>query len=78
MNTQQIKTDLINAINQTNNPVLLMEMSKLIDIDLKDENVIKLSSDQITDLEHAIAQIEKGEYFTHEEAKKLANEWLED
>ena len=47
MNTQHIKTNLINAINQTSNLVLLMEISKLIDINLDDEMVIKLNKKQI-------------------------------
>lgn len=53
-------------------------MSRLIDIDLHDENIIKLSQDQIEELEMAIAQIEKGEFITHEEAKKQSITWLED
>ncbi len=78
MRTQEIKTNLINAINQTNDPILLMEISKLIDIDFADEKVIKLNKKQIIEIETAIAQIENGEYLFHEEAKKQFKEWLED
>jgi len=78
MNTQQIKADLIDAIKQSNNPVFLMEISKLIDIDLENEKVIKLKKAQIEELKTAIAQIENGELLTHEEAKKQAEEWLQD
>ena len=78
MNTQQIKADLIDAINQSDNPVFLMEVSKLIDIDLENEKVIKLKKDQVKELKTAIAQIENGELLTHEEAKKQAEEWLQD
>ena len=78
MNTQKIKASLIDAINQSDNPVFLMEVSKLIDIDLKDEKVIKLKKDQVDELKTAIAQIENGELLTHEEAKKQAEEWLQD
>jgi predicted transcriptional regulator len=74
---QEIKTNLINAINQTDNPVLLMEISKLIDIGFADEKVIKLNKRQISDIETAIAQIENGEFLTNEEAKKQSKEWLE-
>ena len=77
MRTQEIKTNLINAINQTDNPVLLMEISKLIDIDFADDKVVKLNKKQITEIETAIAQIENGEFLTHEEAKKQSKEWLE-
>lgn len=78
MNTQQIKENLIDAINQSDNPVFLMEVSKLIDIDLENEKVIKLKKDQIKELKTAIAQIENGELLTHEEAKKQTEEWLQD
>ncbi len=78
MNTQKIKANLIDAINQSDNPVFLMEVSKLIDIDLKDEKVIKLRKDQVNELKTAIAQIENGELLTHEEAKKQSEEWLQD
>ena len=78
MNTQQIKADLIDAINQSDNPVFLMEVSKLIDIDIGNEKVIKLTKDQVNELKTAIAQIENGKLLTHEEAKKQAEEWLRD
>ena len=77
MITQEIKTNLINAINQTDNPVLLMDICKLIDIGFADEKVIKLNKRQISDIETAIAQIENGEFLTNEEAKKQSKEWLE-
>ena len=76
MNIQQIKTDLIKAINQTENPVLLLEISKLIDFDVENESVIKLSKEQISELEKAVLQIESGEFLTHEESKKQADVWL--
>ncbi len=78
MNTQQIKASLIAAINQSDNPVFLMEVSKLIDVDLGNEKIVKLKKDQVDELETAIAQIENGESLTHEEAKKQAEEWLQD
>ena len=76
MNKQQIKANLIDAINQSDNPVFLMEVSKLIDIDLGNEKVIKLKKDQVDELKTAIAQIENGELLTHEDAKKQAAGWL--
>lgn len=78
MNTQQIKENIIAAINQSDNPVFLMEVSKLIDIDLENEKVIKLKKDQVDELKTAIAQIENGESLTHKEAKKQAEKWLQD
>ena len=78
MNTHHIKTNLINAINQTSNPVLLMEISKLIDINLDDEQVIKLNKKQIDEIKLAIREIENGEFLTHAAAKKEMNKWLKD
>ena len=78
MNTQQIKENIIAAINQSDNPVFLMEVSKLIDIDLENEKVVKLKKDQVDELKTAIAQIENGESLTHKEAKKQAEKWLQD
>ena len=76
MNTKQIKTDLINAINRTDNPVLLLEISKLIDFDTETEKAIKLSEEQVTELKDAILQIESGDFLTHEESKKQAKDLL--
>lgn len=76
MNTQQIKADLINAINQSNNPILLMEISKLINIDLENKEVIKLKKNQIDELKTAVSQIEKGKFITGEDEKKQSEEWL--
>ena len=76
MNTKQIKTDLINAINQTDNPVLLLEISKLINFDTETEKVIKLSEEQVVELKDAILQIESGDFLTHEESKKQAEDLL--
>lgn len=78
MNTQEIKANLIDAINQSDSPAFLMEISRLIDIDLGNEKIIKLNKDQLKELETAISQIENGESLTHEEAKKQAEEWLQE
>jgi hypothetical protein len=78
MKTKQIKTNLINAISQTDNPILLMEISKLIDIDLDDNKVVKLNKKQISEIKIAINEIEHGEYLTHAAAKKAMNKWLND
>nr|NQU88830.1 hypothetical protein [Bacteroidota bacterium] len=75
---QQIKADLINAINQINNPFLLLEMSKLIKLSDEDNGNIKLTNHQIDELKIAIQQIENGEFLTHEEAKRQSEAWLED
>ena len=78
MNTQQIKVNLINAINNINNPALLMKMSKIVEINSEDRKIIKLKQDQIDELKIAIAQIENGEFLSHEDAKKQSEEWLKD
>ncbi len=72
MDIKLIKSNLTDAINQTDNPVLLMEISKLFDMSTGSKDVIKLTKDQINELETAISQIENREYLTHEEAKKEA------
>ena len=78
MDIKLIKSNLTDAINQTDNPVLLLEISKLFDISTGSKDVIKLTEDQISELETAILQIENKEYLTHEEAKKEGEKWLED
>jgi hypothetical protein len=78
MNTSKIKSNLIAAIKNADNPLVLMEMSKLIDIDFPDDRVIKLNENQKNQLKLAISQIDNGQFLTHEEAKKQADEWLKD
>jgi hypothetical protein len=70
MNTQTIKSNLITAINQTDNPYLLWEISKLMEIGTDDEQVIKLSQDQTREIERVIKEVESGKFKTHREHQK--------
>jgi len=78
MNTSDLKLNLINAISKTDNPILLMEINKLIDISIEDSSVYKLDKEQKKAIKIAKEQIKRGEFLSHEEAKKQTKEWLKD
>ncbi len=78
MNTKAIKTNLIDAINQTNDPSLLLEMSKLIDMNTIDAEVVKLTAAQIREIELAIEEVESGKFKTHEDHQNEMEGWLKD
>lgn len=70
MNVKDFKKKLISKINQTNNDDLLEEMYRLLTVDESEFEILKLTSEQKTEIEEAQSQYKKGQYLTQENADK--------
>jgi len=78
MDIASVKLQLISLIAQTQDENLLVEISQLVRIGTKKEHIYQLSEEQERAIQVAEDQIAKGEYLSHEEAKKQSSKWLED
>lgn len=80
MNKQQLKQRLhkeIDAIEDENALHMLneaaVEYTRLKDKDILDE----LSPDQLKELKDSLNQLDKGQWTSHEEVRKLSRAWLQ-
>jgi len=74
MDIQAEKTELIRRLEKINDLSLIHAIKHLVDYGLGRDKSI--SPEQYTqELEEADAEIEKGEYFTHEEAVQQIRSW---
>ena len=71
-----IKDKLIEKIEATDDTDLLMEVYRLLQINLDSEELYKLSEDQLKKIHEADSQIESGEFLDHSDANKKVEEWL--
>ncbi|MEQ9422892.1 MAG: hypothetical protein RJQ09_00635 [Cyclobacteriaceae bacterium] len=78
METDAIKSNLIQVINKTTDTNLLFEISKLVEINSEDHTVISLSKEQKSNIQIAIDEVENGEVTSHSEHQKMMREWLND
>lgn len=79
MSTVELKNRLIEKIHSTNDQQVLMDVIRLMNINLADmdiEEPFKLTNEMNQAIDKARNQIKKGEYFTHEEAKQEMSKWL--
>ena len=80
MNIQAKKLQLIKSISLTENQEFLNDLFNLakskFENEIKEEP-IQLADWMIKEIEEAEEDIREGRVFTHEEAMKRANEWLE-
>jgi len=77
MTIAEQKIKLINKISSANNPVLIEEMMKLIDIN-QEEKEYTFSESQKKTILLAQEQLRSGDYLSHKEAKKQSKKWLEE
>jgi len=76
MSNQELQELLIKKIRQTDDHVLLEEVTRLLDIEIDDATIYVLSAPEKSDIEEAMQQIKNGGSYTHAEANRLINEWL--
>jgi len=77
MTIAEQKIKLINKISGVNNPVLIEEMMKLLEIN-KEEIEYTFSKSQKKSILIAQEQLSSGDYLSHTEAKKQSKKWLEE
>ena len=76
LNMISLKERLIKKIQATTNKDLLEEVYRLLENNMDDREVYKLSADQKDAIKEGQQQIKRGEFLTDEKANKEAEEWL--
>lgn len=76
MTTLDLKKQLIDKINSTQNDLLLAEVYRLLDMEITDEELYKLNEEQLSEVAEAREQFKNGEYYTDEEVTKEIDKWL--
>ncbi|HEY5750876.1 MAG TPA: hypothetical protein VIU12_32660 [Chryseolinea sp.] len=76
MSTTELKKQLVDKIQKTDNENLLEEAYRLLELETQDIEVYKLTDDQRKAIDEARQQIKKGEFLTDEQANKEIDEWL--
>ncbi len=75
MSSIELKEKLIDKIRQTNDQVLLDELSALMELQ-EPEAIYLLTDHQKKAITEAREQIAKGDYLSNEQADKEVDEWL--
>jgi len=72
---EKLKTRLIDQIKKIDNPDIIEDIYRLLEIDL-DESIYITNTDQKQSLHEALEQYNSGEILTNEEAKEQTDQWL--
>ncbi len=78
MTTVEIKENLINKINRTEDKSLLTEISRLIDLEEEVSEVYYLSERQQQVVNESRAEYQRGEILSSNEANSEIKKWLEE
>lgn len=77
MSTAELKEKLIAQINDTDNDELLSEISTMLYVESKSVNgVYQMSEGEREAVDVGLEQFKNGQWITHEESNKRADEWL--
>lgn len=75
MTTIEMKNQVIRKINQLTDTELLMDVYKLLNDNLVDSEIYRLSDNHKVAIDTAINQINNGDFLTSEQANKEIDEW---
>jgi len=75
MTTSELKTSIIDEVNKTDDLEKLEVLKEFVE-SLKSEPPV-LSEWQLKRIEESEKQIERGEFYTEEEANKITEKWFE-
>jgi predicted transcriptional regulator len=77
MSTIELRKKLIERINSTEDNKLLLEASRLMEIQLSEKDIpFRLTNEMNEAVDEALEQIRTGDFLTHEQAEKEIEEWL--
>jgi predicted transcriptional regulator len=76
MSTLEMKKELIEKIQSTNDEVLLEEVYRLLEINNEEIDTIILSDYQKAKINAGIKDMETGNFLSNEDANKEIEEWL--
>lgn len=72
---EKLKARLIDQIKKIDNPDIIEDIYRLLEIDL-DEFIYITNTDQKQSIHEALEQYNSGEILTNEEAKEQTDQWL--
>lgn len=78
MSTIDLKQKLIDSIKEIDNPELLNEVFRLLEIENEELEIYKLSVEEKKGIEEARAEIQEGKYISDENANKDIDKWLKE
>ena len=76
MLTKEMKKQLIDKIQSTEDANILEEVYRILEVSTQEVDMIVLTDDQKAKIDQGIKDIEEGRYLTHEEANREINKWL--
>jgi len=76
MSTLELKQKIITRIRESQNPDLLKEVIRLLEIESEDIEVYKLSEEQRKGIDQAREEIKNGKFISNEQSDKEIDEWL--
>jgi len=76
MTVIELKEKLIKKIITTNDEELLEELSWIIDVEEPNNEIHVMSEGEIEAVNEGLAQLDRGEWISNEEANRRADEWL--
>lgn len=76
MLTQELKKQLIDKIQSTDDNNILEDVYRILEVGTLDIETVILSNSQKENIDKGLDDIENGRYLTDEEADKEINEWL--
>lgn len=77
METLELKTNLVHAIENLEDKKVLEEVYRLLQITIEDD-IFKLSDEQKDKIKIGKHQYQNGEFYSHEVSEKIMQEWLKD
>ncbi|MCY7361422.1 MAG: hypothetical protein LH629_05030 [Ignavibacteria bacterium] len=78
MTTEEIKTILHESIENIDDEKFLEAIRVIVEPKYKSLPSLKISEKHKKILDESVKQIENGELYTNDEAKKISEEWLKD
>ena len=76
MSSKEMKKQLIDKIQSTEDHKILEEVYRILEISTQEIDMIMLTDDQKSDIDKGIQDIEEGRYLTNEAANTEIIEWL--
>jgi len=76
MLTKEMKQELIDKINSTQDENMLEEVYRILEIGSEEVDMIVLSDEQKESIDQGIKDIEEGKYLTSDEANSEIEKWL--
>lgn len=78
MTAEEIKTILHESIENIEDEKFLEAIRVIVEPKYKTIPSLQISEKHKQILDESVKQIENGDFYTNEEAKKISNEWLKD